>query len=144
MLFVSSAPIQTQILEDGKVIVLTTAKIMFTQLEFFEEYLVMPLITKQPTRMYHEPSIMQTVVVSNTTVEVYYCDWKTQVKLIKVIILNNESVDSICYEKGSGWHVFGSMSQYEPARINFHRNDDRELNTIARCYVDRNKYILTK
>ena len=89
MLFVSNTPVQTEILEDRRVIVLTNTKIMFTHLEFFEEYLAMSLITRQPKRMYHETSIMQTMVVSHTTVEVYYCDWKTQIKLIKVIILNN-------------------------------------------------------
>ena len=85
---------------------------MFSHLDFIEQYLAMPLITTRPKKMCYESSVMQTIVVSETTVEVYYCDWKTQVKLIKVIILNNECVDGICYEKNSGWHIFGSMLQY--------------------------------
>jgi len=72
----------------------------------------MPLITTRPKKMCYEPSVMQAMVVSETTVEVYYCDWKTQIKLIRVIILNNETVDGICYEKESGWHIFGSLAQY--------------------------------
>lgn len=89
MLFISSAPVQVEIQEDRRVIILMHNKIMFSHLDFIEEYLAIPLITPNPKKMYYEPSVMQVMVVSESTLEVYYCDWKTQIKLIRVIILNN-------------------------------------------------------
>ncbi len=53
MLFVSNNPVQVEILEDRKVIILAQNKIMFTQLDFIEEYLAMPLITLNPKKMYY-------------------------------------------------------------------------------------------
>jgi len=92
----------------------------------------MPLITKKPIKMYYEESVMQTLILSDTTIELYYCDWKTQIKLIKVIILNNEYVESICFEKDSGWHIFGSILQYEPAKISFHKpNVEKKENILS-------------
>jgi hypothetical protein len=67
MLFVTSAPIQVEILEDRKVIILTNNKIMFSHLDFIEEYLSMPLITVRPRKMCYESDVMQVMVVSDTT-----------------------------------------------------------------------------
>jgi hypothetical protein len=144
MLFVSNTPIQVEIQEDRKVLALTNNKIIFSHLDFIEEYLAMPLITTRPLRMYYESSVMQTLVVSDSTVELYYCDWKTQIKLIKVIILNDENVESITFEKESGWHLFGSMKQYEPVRVTFHKAPPKRDNVLSSCFVDKNKYSLSE
>lgn len=46
MLYVGDIPIQVQIKQDHKVIILLNNKIMFTHLDFIEEYLSMNLVTK--------------------------------------------------------------------------------------------------
>ena len=48
MLFVANPPVKVQIEKDRRIIVLTQNKIMFTHLDFIEEYLAMPLISPNP------------------------------------------------------------------------------------------------
>jgi hypothetical protein len=88
---------------------------------------------------------MQTLVVSDRSIELFYCDWKTQIKLVKVLILNQESVEHFFYERETGWHILGLMKQYEPPRMTFHKVENvKDSKIIAQCYIEMNKYVLTE
>lgn len=89
MLFVSKPPVAVYVEEDQKIIMLTSNKLIFSHLDFIEEYLSMPLIGNTPKAFYHAPAVSQTLVRTETTLEVFYCDWKTQIKLLRVVILHN-------------------------------------------------------
>ena len=61
-------------------------------LDFIEEYLSMPIVGGSPREFYHAPAALQTLVRTDSTLEIYHCDWKTQVKLMRVAVLQNDNV----------------------------------------------------
>lgn len=89
---------KVELMEDRRIILLTGNKILFSHLDFIEEYLSMPLVGANPKNFIHPTESLQTLVQTETTIEIFYCDWKTQIKLVKVIILTNEKIDSIYYD----------------------------------------------
>ena len=67
-------------------------KIIFTHIDAIEDSISIPLIGSNPKSFTHSPAALETLVVTTTTLEIVYCDWKTQVRLVKVLILQNPSI----------------------------------------------------
>lgn len=104
----------------------------------------MPLIGCDPKRFYHQKSILQTLVVTRTTIEIFYCDWKMQIKLIRLIALHKEQVETVLFSPNNGWNVYGKMLQYEPVNVTFHSFRAKPTEPIlAECHYETGSYILT-
>lgn len=77
MIYLSDPAVKAQILDDMKIIIMTNEKLLFTHADFIEEFITIPLVTCHPRDFYHHHDSMQTLVQSESTLEIYYCDWKT-------------------------------------------------------------------
>ncbi len=58
MLFIAQQPVKVKVTDDKKIIILTKTKIMFTNLDFIEEFLSMPIVGGEPENFYYAPQTM--------------------------------------------------------------------------------------
>ena len=64
MIYLSNPAVKAEILDDMKIIIMTNEKLLFTYVDFIEEFITIPLITCHPINFYHHQPSMQTLVQS--------------------------------------------------------------------------------
>ncbi len=102
MLFVSNRPTNILLTEDRKILVLTKYKILFTTLDFIQEYLSASLAYHEPIALEYSKQLSQVLVLTPNSIELYFCDWMDKVQTKKIIILNDEPIRSMRF-KDDNW-----------------------------------------
>lgn len=77
-------------------------------LSMMESSVEIPLVGVDPQNFFFNPYQLEVLVQTVSTIEIYSCDWKTQIQLKRVITLNKKSVSWVSFDE-QGWNIYGSQ-----------------------------------
>ena len=120
MFSISAKPLHSIIEPDGKIIILTETQLLFTTLDSFENFRSINIMSSHPVTCYFAPEVLEVLVLAKNMIEIYYCDWQTNVYPCRVIVLNQAPIYTINYEQTTGWNIYGNREQMEITKVNFH------------------------